>query len=135
MDVVELYAGKARISKLASWCGWSSRALDVDYHPPQENVPDPIPGQLRISQQALDARMRCMMKSTAYGTSKVPGELIGMWKKKGKERKSLEKLFQSIGFDKVCHAKTLELVHLEKWFVLNRSLFSFCLTLLSLVLF
>ena len=35
MDVVELYAGKARISKLASWCGWSSRALDVDYHPPR----------------------------------------------------------------------------------------------------
>ena len=101
----------------------------------QENVPDPIPGQLRISQQALDARMRRMMKPTAYGTSKVPDELIGMWKKKGKERKSLEKLFQSIGFDKVCHAKTLELVHLEKWFVLNRSLFSFCLTLLSLVLF
>jgi hypothetical protein len=101
----------------------------------QENVPDPIPGQLRISQQALDARMRRMMKPTAYGTSKVPDAPIGMWKMKGKERKSLEKLFQSIGFDKVCHAKTLELVHLEKWFVLNRSLFYFCLTLLSLVLF
>lgn len=35
LDVVELYAGKARISKLANWCGWSSRALDVDYHPPR----------------------------------------------------------------------------------------------------
>ena len=75
----------------------------------QESVPDPVPGKLRISQQALDARMRRMMKPTAYGTSKVPDELISMWKKKGKERKSLEKLFQSVGFDKVCHAKTFEI--------------------------
>lgn len=44
---------------------------------------DPVPGKIRISQQALDARMRRLMKPTAYGTSKVPEELIAMWKKRG----------------------------------------------------
>ena len=32
LDVVELFAGQARISKLCSWLGWRCRAHDLSYH-------------------------------------------------------------------------------------------------------
>ena len=33
LDLVEFFAGRARITKLASWCGYRSRGFDVEYIP------------------------------------------------------------------------------------------------------
>lgn len=33
LEVIDLFAGKARISRLASWLGYKSRAFDLAYHP------------------------------------------------------------------------------------------------------
>lgn len=33
LDLVEFFAGRARITKLASWCGFRSRGFDVEYLP------------------------------------------------------------------------------------------------------
>ncbi len=33
LQVIDLFSGKARISRLASWMGYRSRAFDLAYHP------------------------------------------------------------------------------------------------------
>ena len=33
LDIIDLFSGKARISKLASWMGYKCRAFDLTYHP------------------------------------------------------------------------------------------------------
>lgn len=33
LDVLDLFSGKARISKLASWMGLKAKAVDLSYHP------------------------------------------------------------------------------------------------------
>ena len=33
LEVIDLFSGKARISRLASWLGYKSRAFDMAYHP------------------------------------------------------------------------------------------------------
>ena len=35
LEVVEMFAGVARIAKLSSWVGYRSRAVDLLYHPPK----------------------------------------------------------------------------------------------------
>lgn len=37
LDLVELFAGRARLSRMAGWCGYRARALDIRFHP----TPDP----------------------------------------------------------------------------------------------
>lgn len=31
LDLVEFFSGRARLSKLASWCGLNVRSFDIDY--------------------------------------------------------------------------------------------------------
>ena len=33
LDVIDLFSGKGRISKLAKWFGYNARAYDLSYHP------------------------------------------------------------------------------------------------------
>ena len=33
LDILDLFAGKARISKLGAWLGYRTRAFDISYHP------------------------------------------------------------------------------------------------------
>ena len=33
LDLVEFFSGKARVSRMASWCGYRVKAFDVDYEP------------------------------------------------------------------------------------------------------
>lgn len=46
LDLVELFSGKARISRLASWVGLASRAYDIEYHP-RKHPSEPKRGKLR----------------------------------------------------------------------------------------
>ena len=59
----------------------------------------PTPGVLRISQQAIESRMRRIFTPNVKGEFKVSAEIVQQWKGKKKGRKSLEQLFQSCGFD------------------------------------
>lgn len=65
-----------------------------------KSVPQPVPGAIRISEQAMQARMRRLMQPSINGTFKVSEEIVKKWKSRGKARTSLESLFQSVGFNK-----------------------------------
>lgn len=69
---------------------------------PEINDPSaqaPKPGELRLSDGAIDARMRRIMKPNINGEFKVSAEIIQQWKCKKKGRKTLSQLFQSVGYD------------------------------------
>ena len=74
---------------------------------PSRVVPDlgdrkanrPVAGVLRLSQQAIDSRMRRVFTPNVKGEFKVSAEIVQQWKSKRKGRKSLQQLFQSCGFD------------------------------------
>lgn len=57
----------------------------------------PKPGRIRISQCAIDSRMRRVMAPNVNGEFKVSTEIIKQWQTR-KGRKSLEQLFQSCGY-------------------------------------
>ena len=58
----------------------------------------PTPGELRLSQNAVNLRMHRMMKVDSKGNSKVSTEIRKQWNsKKGKLR--LQQLFQTCGYD------------------------------------
>ena len=58
----------------------------------------PTPGELRLSQNAIDLRMHRMFKIDSKGNSKVSTEIRKQWhSKKGKLR--LQQLFQTCGYD------------------------------------
>lgn len=58
----------------------------------------PRPGEIRISQEAINSRLRRVFTPNTRGQFKVSQEIIQQWKTK-KGRKSLEQLFQSCGYD------------------------------------
>ncbi len=69
------------------------------------NVPDirdtkekPRAGELRISKEAVNARLRRVFAPNVRGEHKLSTEIIQQWKTK-KGRTSLEQLFQSVGYD------------------------------------
>lgn len=58
----------------------------------------PTPGELRLSQNAINLRMHRMLKVDSKGNSKIGGEIRKQWhSKKGKLR--LQQLFQTCGYD------------------------------------
>ena len=60
----------------------------------------PIAGEIRISQAAIDQRMRRIMTPNGKtGEYKVSDEIVKMYKDKKGGKAKLEKLFQSVGFD------------------------------------
>lgn len=65
------------------------------------SIPKPNPRDLRISEQAADARLRRVFQpSLRTGTYKVSDSLLAQYKKTGKSRKSLMKIFETCGYDK-----------------------------------
>lgn len=53
LDVVEMFAGVARIAKLAAWMGLKSRAYDIRFHKP-ENPTKPKRGKFPRSSMDLN---------------------------------------------------------------------------------
>ena len=62
------------------------------------SVPKPTPGVLRISQDAIQARLRRVFTPNVKGEFKVSNDIVQQWRNKKKGRKSLEQVFQSVGF-------------------------------------
>jgi len=69
-----------------------------------QNIPElgssakqPEPGKIRLSQCAIDSRIRRVMTPNVKGEFKVSTEIIKQWQNK-RGRKSLEQLFQSCGY-------------------------------------
>lgn len=61
----------------------------------------PVPDHLRISEAAADARKgRVFQPSMRTGKFKVSDSILNQYKKNGKSRKSLMKLFETCGYDK-----------------------------------
>ena len=60
----------------------------------------PEPGKIRLSQKAINSRLQRVFTPNCKGEYKVPMEIVRQWRSKGK--KSLEKVFQSVGFDPDC---------------------------------
>ena len=61
-------------------------------------APKPVAGELRLSQPAIDSRMRRVFTPNVKGEYKVSAEIVQQWKCRRKGRKSLQQLFQSVGF-------------------------------------
>ena len=64
-----------------------------------KSAPQPVPGEIRLSAAAIDARMRRIMKPRVDGSYKVSVDIVEQWRQKRKGRKSLEQLFQSCGYE------------------------------------
>ena len=68
--------------------------LDID----NKTQPRPEPGQIRLSQCAIDNRLRRIMRPRGPNPKrKVSEELMKQFEKGGKARKNLERVFQSCG--------------------------------------
>ena len=78
---------------------WLSEVPDIG----DTSVEKPKPGQLRISADAVEGRLRRLFTPNVKGEFKVSTEIVQQWKTK-KGRRSLEQVFQSVGFntDRVC---------------------------------
>ena len=57
----------------------------------------PKPGVLRISPEAIAGRLRRVFTPNVRGEFKVSAEIVTQWRNK-KGRKSLEQIFQSVGY-------------------------------------
>ena len=62
-----------------------------------QSVPKPKAGELRISQDAIAARLRRVFTPNVKGEYKISTEIVNQWKSK-KGRQPLMKLFQTVGY-------------------------------------
>ena len=61
----------------------------------------PNPKDLRLSEAAIDARLRRIFEpSKRTGQYKVSDAVLAQYKKNGKSRKSIQKIFETCGYDK-----------------------------------
>lgn len=70
-------------------------------HIPEVNdpsAPQPVPGVIRISQKAMESRMRRVFAPNIEGKYEVSQEIVQLFKNK-KGKKTLTQIFQSCGFD------------------------------------
>lgn len=68
---------------------------------PELNDPlasQPVPGEIRLSHQAMESRMRRVFAPNIQGQFKVSQEIIQMYRSK-KGKKTLTQIFQSCGFN------------------------------------
>lgn len=75
--------------------GWSPRAAIPEIG--DATVAKPTPGKLRVSSTAVEGRLKRIFTPNVRGEFKVSQEIVQQWKSK-KGRRSLEKLFQSVGY-------------------------------------
>lgn len=59
----------------------------------------PVAGKLRISAEAMEARMRRIFSPNVRGEYKVSTDIVAQWRDKRKGRKSLQQVFQACGLD------------------------------------
>lgn len=64
-----------------------------------KTVDSPVAGELRLSEAAVDARLRRLMRPNAHGQFKVSLDIRNQFFCKGKAKKNLLSLFQACGFD------------------------------------
>lgn len=73
---------------------------EVEVPPDHSESSRPNAQKLRISEAAADARLRRLMQpSMKTGEFKVSQEIIKQYKRNGKSKKSLQKLFETCGYD------------------------------------
>ena len=66
----------------------------------KDGMPKPEAGKIRLSQCAVDNRLRRIFHPRGpWPRRTVSEEMIKLWDKGGKSRKSLEQVFQSCGYD------------------------------------
>ena len=73
---------------------------------PLDDIPDlsdgsaetPKPGQMRLSPEAVEGRLRRVFQPNCKGEYKVSLDIVQQWKNR-KTRKPLEQLFQRCGFN------------------------------------
>lgn len=64
-----------------------------------KSAQQPVPGKVRISEVAVQSRLRRIFTPNIDGKYKVPMTIVQQWQSgKKKARKSLEQIFQSCGF-------------------------------------
>lgn len=64
-----------------------------------EGDQQPVAGKLRISAEAMEARMRRVFSPNVRGEYKVSTDIVAQWRDKRKGRKSLQQVFQACGLD------------------------------------
>ena len=74
---------------------WLTEVPDIG----DTTIEKPKPGQLRISSDAVEGRLRRLFTPNVKGEYKVSAEIVQQWKTK-KGRRSLEQVFQSVGFNR-----------------------------------
>ena len=63
-----------------------------------KTAPRPAIGELRISPEAIEARLRRVFQPNVKGQYKVSSAIVEQWKNKKTGRKTLEQMFQSCGY-------------------------------------
>ena len=77
-----------------------SGSVIPDIH--DSRLPRPVPGEMRLSPDAMKARMRRLFEPNTKGQYKVSLEILKQYQSKGKSRHRLEQIFQSVGYCKDC---------------------------------
>lgn len=75
------------------------RAKDMIPDVSDASAARPAAGHIRLSEAAIDQRMRRIMTPNRAGEYKVAPEIVQQWKNRGKGKKNLQKIFQSCGFN------------------------------------
>ena len=68
-------------------------------HLSDNNAPAPEKSQPSLSPGAIDKRLRRVMTPRTNGTFKVPEKFVQQWRKGGAQRKTLESILASCGYD------------------------------------
>jgi len=62
-------------------------------------IPKPDPKKIRLSQDAIDARLRRIFRPNVSGAYKINGDILKQWQSKNKKsQQNIRQLFQSCGF-------------------------------------
>ena len=73
-----------------------AEGLNLDI-PDMNEKSQPRPGKLRLTESAIDSRLRRVFQPNVHGQYKVSAEILQQWNDK-KGKKNLQHLFQSCGF-------------------------------------
>lgn len=88
------------------------------------SIPKPKPGVLRVSSEAVEGRLRRIFTPNIKGEFKVSAEIVSQWKTK-KGKRSLQQLFQSVGYSTDWFGKLLNFLKWNKPFMCTQWLLTF----------
>ena len=86
----------------------ASAIPDID----DKTAEKPKAGQLRLSQAAIDSRMRRVFQPNVKGEYKISSDILAQWNSK-KGRKPLQQLFQAVGFNSDMGSKLVSILSLS----------------------